>query len=221
MSSSPQGKFKAKPLKSLRAVENLAGVWYTAKNFLEATLKDFLRHELDELKQNKVRAIALGVCFAVLLIFWATDDSSGGEEIILEDEPPLTKDLPVKVLPVEKSPDGVTLVLGANADELFIGDPFAGEERPKPPSKINPPPLVTSALIQPPPVAQTKQPKERIILTGTAISGEVKTAMFLRDKETLFLTVGEEIGGKKISDISAEFVTFEDGQRVYLQKELR
>ena len=184
-------------------------------------MKDFLRHELDELKQNKVRAIALGVCFVVLLIFWATDDSSGGEEIILDDKPPLTKDLPVKVLPVEKSPDGVTLVLGANADELFIGDPFAGEERPKPPSKINPPPLVTSALIQPPPVVQPQQPKERIILTGTAISGEVKTAMFLRDKETLFLTVGEEIGGKKISDISAEFVTFEDGQRVYLQKELR
>ena len=185
-------------------------------------MKDFLRHELDELKQNKVRAIALGVCFVVLLIFWATDDSSGGEEIIL-DEPPLTKDLPVKVLPVEKSPDGVTLVLGANADELFIGDPFAGEDKPEPPSQVTPP-HVPSILIQPPPVEQPKQPKqpkERIILTGTAISGEVKTAMFLRDKETLFLTVGEEIGGKKISDISAEFVTFEDGQRVYLQKELR
>ncbi|MBQ3442065.1 MAG: hypothetical protein IJG33_02340 [Selenomonadaceae bacterium] len=183
-------------------------------------MKDFIRHELDELKQNKVRAIALGVCFVVLLIFLVTDDSSGGEEIILDDEPPLTKDLPVKVLPVEKSPDGVTLVLGANADELFIGDPFAGEERPKPQPKpvVAPvPPIV----IQPPPVAQLKQPKERIILTGTAISGEVKTAMFLRDKETLFLTVGEEIGGKIISDISAEFVTFEDGQRVYLQKELR
>ena len=186
-------------------------------------MKDFIRHELEELKQNKVRAIALGVCFVVLLIFWATDDSSGGEEIILEDEPPLTKDLPVKVLPVEKSPDGVTLVLGANADELFIGDPFAGEDKPEPPSQVTPP-HVPSILIQPPPVEQPKQPKQpkdRIILTGTAISGEIKTAMFLRDKETLFLTVGEEIGGKIISDISAEFVTFEDGQRVYLQKELR
>lgn len=182
-------------------------------------MKDFLRHEFDELKRNKVRAIALGVCFVVLLIFWATDDSSGGEEIILDDKPPLTKDLPVKVLPVEKSPDGVTLVLGADADELIIGDPFAGEDKPKPPPQDTPP-HVPSILIQtPPPVAQ--QPKERIILTGTAISGEVKAAMFLRDKKTLFLTVGEEIGGKIISDISAEFVTFEDGQRVYLQKELR
>ena len=184
-------------------------------------MKDFLRHELDELKQNKVRAIALGVCFVVLLIFWATDDSSSGEEIILEDEPPLTKDLPVKVLPVEKSPDDVTLVLGANADELFIGDPFAGEDKPEPQPKPVVAPLPPIVIQPPPPVAQTEQPKERIILTGTAISGEVKTAMFLRDKETLFLTVGEEIGGKIISDISAEFVTFEDGQRVYLQKELR
>ncbi|MBD3879552.1 MAG: hypothetical protein SR1Q5_07705 [Quinella sp. 1Q5] len=185
-------------------------------------MKDFLRHELDELKQNKVRAIALGVCFVVLLIFWATDDSSSGEEIILDDKPPLTKDLPVRVLPVEKSSNGVTLVLGANADELLIGDPFAGEDKPKPQPKTVVAP-VPPTVIQPPPppVAQPQQPKERIILTGTAISGEVKTAMFLRDKETLFLTVGEEIGGKKISDISAEFVTFEDGQRVYLQKELR
>ena len=184
-------------------------------------MKDFLRHELEELKQNKVRAIALGVCFVVLLIFWATDEDSGGEEIALDEPPPLTKDLPVKVLPVEKSPDGVTLVLGANADELFIGDPFAGEDKPKPPSKINPPP-VPPIVIQPPqPIAQIEQPRERIILTGTAISGEVKTAMFLRGKETLFLTVGEEVGGKKISDITAEFVAFEDGQRIYLQKELR
>ena len=185
-------------------------------------MKDFLRHELEELKQNKVRVIALIVCFVAVLVFWIIDDSFSSEEIILNDEPPLTKDLPVKVLPVEKSPDGVTLVIGADADELFIGDPFAGEDKPKTTSQVTPP-LVPHILIQPPPqpITQPEQPKERIILTGTAISGEVKMAMFLRDKETLFLTVGEEVGGKKISDISAEFVTFEDGERVYLQKELR
>ncbi len=184
-------------------------------------LKKILQHELDELKQNKIRVIALGVCFVVVLIFWISEDDSGGEEIILNDEPPLTKDLPVKPLPVDKSSDGVKIVLGANADELFIGDPFAGEEKPKPPPKpvVAPvPPIV----IQPPPqLVEQPKPKEKIILTGTAISGESKTAMFLRGKETLFLKVGEEIGGKVISDISVDFVAFEDGQRVYLQKELR
>lgn len=187
-------------------------------------LKQFLQHELNELKENKIRAIALSACFVVVLFFWIGDDSSDGEEIILNEEPPpLTKDLPVKVLPVEKNPDGVTIVLGADADELFIDDPFAGEEKPKPappspkPVTVEPVPPV---IIQPPPKIP-EQTKEKIILTGTAISGDNKTAMFLRGKETLFLTIGEEIGGKKISDISVDFVTFEDGGRVYLQKELR
>lgn len=187
-------------------------------------LKKFLNREVEELKQNKIRAIALGVCFVVLLIFWLTDDGSSGEEIVLMEKPPATKDLPVKPLPVEKSPDGVTRVLGANADALFIGDPFAGEEKPKP----QPPPKVIAPappiVIQPPPLPPPQEKpvilKEKIILTGTAISGNVKTAMFLRDKETLFKTVGEEIGGKKISDINPDFVTFEDGGRVYLQKDL-
>jgi len=57
-------------------------------------------------------------------------------------------------------------------------------------------------------------------LTGTAISGENKIAMFLRGNETLFLTIGEEIGGRKISDITPDFVTFEDGAKVFFQKEL-
>lgn len=189
-------------------------------------LKKFLQGELNELKENKIRATALGVCFIVVLFFWISDDGSDNEEIILNEKPPpITKDLPVKVLPIEKSLDGVTIVLGANADELFIGDPFAGEEKTKP---ATPPPKVViepapPVVIQPPPQPEqlVEQPKEKIILTGTAISGDNKTAMFLRGNETLFLTIGEEVGGKKISDISPDFVTFEDGERVYLQKELR
>ena len=91
-------------------------------------LKRFLSHELEELKENKIRAGALGACVIILLIFWATIDDSGGEEIILTDKPTVTKDLPIKALKVEKSPDGVTKVLGANADALLISDPFAVEE---------------------------------------------------------------------------------------------
>ena len=191
-------------------------------------LKEILRRELDELKQNKIRVIALAVCFILLLIFWIADDSSDGEEIALNEEPPpLTKDLPVKVLPVPKSPDGVKKVMGANADRLFIGDPFEVEEEIKP---APPPPIIQeptpplpkvpapSIVIEPKPEPVIEQPKEKIILTGTAISGENKTAMFLRGNETVFLTVGEEIGGRKISDITPDFVTFEDGGRIYFQK---
>ena len=181
-------------------------------------LKKFLQRELEELKQNKVRAIALGVCLLILLIFLISDDS-GGEEIILnETPPPVTKDLPAVNLPAEKLSDGVTLVLGANAEKLFIGDPFAGKEKPKPPPKtVEFPPIV----IQPPPQEKPVKLEEKIILTGTAISGEKKLAMFLRGKETLFLTIGEEIGGKKIFDISPDFVTFEGGEKFFIQKELK
>ena len=200
------------------------------KNFRRLqTLDEFkkiLSHELDEIKRDKIRIIALLVCMAVLLIFWATDDSSDGEEIALDDPPPLTKDLPVKQLPVTKSPDGVTKVLGANADALFIGDPFAFEEKPKPSPPPTPPQPLPEVpeppvVIQPTPEPKAEPPKEPITLTGTAISGNSKTAMFLRGKETLFLTVGEEIDGRRIVDITPEFVTFADGERVYLQKELR
>ena len=191
-------------------------------------LKKLLSRELDELKQHKVRAIALGVCLVVLLIVGTLDDGSGGEEIILVDAPPVTKDLPVKPLPVTKSPDGVTIVLGANADALFIGDPFAGEEKPKPapqPPPQPPPPLPTipppQVVIQPPaPTPQIEQPKETLALTGTAISGDNKTAMILRGNETLFLTIGDVIDGRRIVDITPDFVTLDDGERIYLQKGL-
>lgn len=188
--------------------------------------KNILQREIDELKQNKVRAISLAVCFVVLLIFWLTDDNSAGEEIALNepttvvDTPPATKDLPVVNLPVEKSSDGVTRVLGANAEPLFVGDPFAGKEKPKPtPPKVVLPPIPPAAP-QPPQPSAPPTPQEKFTLTGIAISGSNKIAMFLRGKETLFLTVGEEIGGKKISDITPDFVTFDGGERLFIQKGL-
>lgn len=186
-------------------------------------VKEILRRELAELKQNKIRVLALAACFIVLLIFWITDDGTTEEEILVVETPsaPVTKDLPVKVLPAAKTPEGVKIVLGANADRLFIGDPFAGEEKPKPTPP--PPPLPKIPAAPPPPIVlepPPETPAEKIILMGTAISGANKTAMFLRGNETLFLTIGEEIGGRKISDITPDFVTFEDGTRIYFQKEL-
>ena len=103
-------------------------------------LKRILARELDELKQNKIRVVALAACLVVLLIFWVADNDSDGEEIILTEEPPITKDFPVKVLPPQKSSDGVKIVLGANADALFIGDPFAVEEKEIPAPQPEPPP---------------------------------------------------------------------------------
>lgn len=188
-------------------------------------LKNFLSRELDELKQNKIRVTALAVCLVVLIIFWLGEDDSG-EEINLAEQkpaPPVTKDLPVKPIPTPQIDNGVTIVLGADADALNIADPFAGEEKPKPPPKIATPPPTPQIVLQPPPTPKPEpkpESKEKIILTGTAVSGDIKTAMFLRGKQTIFLTVGDEIGGKKILNITPDCVTLEGNVRVFLQKEL-
>lgn len=172
-------------------------------------LKKWLSRELEEIKRDKFQIIALVIFVIVAVIFWLADYMSRGEDLALNEPttsaPPATKDLPVKNLPVVQSVDGVTIVLGADAKPLFIADPFAGAEKPKPVTKtVAPPPIV----FQPP---EIPKPQESIVLTGTAISGENKTAMFLRGKETIFLTVGDEIDGRKISDITSDFVRFADG----------
>ena len=197
-------------------------------NELKDKLAEWFRRDFDELKKDKVRVIAVAVFLVILVAFKLTDDGPDVEEIDL-DSPPLTKDLPVQKLPAKvpaqkpESLDGVKIVLGANSEPLYVGDPFAAPPKPKPAPKVEPPPKIElppipSPQIQLPP--QPSAPKEKIVLTGTAISATNKTAMFLRDKKTEFLTVGEEIGGRIISDITPEFVTFKDGTRLYLQKEL-
>ena len=192
-------------------------------------LKKFFEREIDELKRNKIRTIALIVCAVVLLIFGAIDDS-GGEEISLNEpakvdnhaakvdnpsaktETPVTKDLPVKTLPVTKNFNGVTIVAGADADDLIVADPFAVTKKIKQPPPMKQPPI--QIPIQP----QIPKETKKFFLTGTAISGNVKTAMFLREKETLFLTIGDEINGKVIVNITPDFVTFADGERVFVQR---
>ncbi len=182
-------------------------------------LKKFWQRELDEIKQNKLRVAAM-IAVAVFAIIF--DDSSRGEEIDLStpiaEAPPVTNDLPVKVLNVEKNSDGVKIVPGANPDALIVADPFAGRKKLEPPPKVvapieNIPPIE----IPPQPTIAPQQnvqpkPREKIFLTGTAISGNVKTAMILRDKETLFLTIGDEIDGRRIVDITTDAVTFDDGE---------
>lgn len=191
---------------------------------LKAKLMEFLRRDLDELRKNKTRTIALVACFFGLLIYAWEPEGSNVEEIDLNQ--PVTKDFPVQKLPdkpaqMPETFNGVKIVLGASNEELHIADPFAGIEKPKPePPKVELPKIPPPSQPVQPPQVQPSAPKEKITLTGTAISGDNKTAMFLRGKQTIFVTVGEEIGGRIIYDISPDFVTFADGARLYLQKEL-
>lgn len=203
---------------------------------LKELFEKFLRRELAELRQNKIRTIALAVSFvAVTILYFVFNDDA--EEIDLSDPPPVTKDLPVQKLhdkkisaQVPESPDGVKIVLGATTDELFIDDPFQGKEKPLPPKKVDLPPIPPPSPIQQPiqpspqPIQQPPskvEPKEKIFLTGTAVSVDNKTAMFLRGEKNFFRSVGEEVDGRIISDITPDFVTFTDGTRVFITKELK
>ena len=173
-------------------------------------LKRFLRRELDEISRHAFRVSIIAACAVFGLIFLILDETSRGEEIALNQPTPApaTSDLPVKPLPTVKSVDGVTPVLGADASPLIVSDPFAGAQKPKSAPKVAAPILPTIPNPTPP---TAPAPQESITLTGTALSGNFKTAMFLRGKETLFLTIGDEIGGRKISDITRDAVIFADG----------
>ena len=200
-------------------------------------LKKFLQSEVDELKQNKIRAIALGVCFFVVVVIWAGENFSRGDEIALNDPPPVatvntppttaTKDLPLTSLPAGNNLDGVTELIGANTEPLNVTDPFAAEEKsePKPtapPATVEPiPPAQIQPLPAAPPAPTPPKPREQIILIGTAISGTDKTAMLQLGKQTMFFSVGDVIDGRRIIDIGTDFVTLDDGETLRLQKELK
>lgn len=74
------------------------------------------------------------------------------------------------------------------------------------------------------PVAQEPpEPAEKFILRGTAIHGDNKTALIQKiipDEnsidDTLILKTGDVIGGRRVVDISADSVTFDDGAQLRL-----
>ena len=202
-------------------------------------MKKFFESQLEEIRENKIRFGLLVIALVVTIIF-AVADSLGGEEIELE---------PKQVAQVEKNSstvekisvpqknssasDNVTVVIGANSEEIFVADPF---KNPVPPKKEKPvevpaqiekvepvekklPPAVEERIVPPAEVDAPKPPEVKFILRGVAL-GEVKTAFIEKvvsgKVETLFLSVGDSVGGKKILDITEDFVILEGNERLEL-----
>lgn len=189
-------------------------------------MKDFLKSQLDEIRQNKLRIGLLTVIFLGTIIFAAVDFESG-EEIKL-DEPkknlPATENLPAKNIPVTS--EKVKAVIGADVEEVYIHDPFYN---PAPPAKKVEVPVKVEEKVLPPvepvivpqPVKEEpKPPEEKFILKATAL-GETKTALIekiVEDKvETLFLTIGDKIGDKTISEIENNFIKFDDDSTMMIE----
>ena len=190
---------------------------------LKKFFRDFLKDEIDELKQHKYRFFALVVSLLVSLSLIFTEDSGETIEVSnstkIEESSDTTdkngietdkKTANKKVISVKKDKNNsngekVVAVLGANSDELYIGDPFQSDE--EKPAKIQqktpenvvipqqvpiiPPqlsPIPDQTLDLPPIPSVTpiitevatepvKIPEKEFILTGTAINFNQKSAI--------------------------------------------
>ena len=230
-------------------------------------MKDFLKAQLDEIRENKLRFGLLVVALFAAIIFAVTDSFERGEEIDLAapqkisqadttntraDLVPAQSDS-AKKLPAEnpvaasdeftttsknlKAANGnIKAVIGANADEIYIYDPFKNPN-PAPEKKVDPPkvevpvkaeektskPVEPVIVIQPAPEvpATPKPPEVKFVLHGTAL-GENKVALVQKISEgkvleILFLKIGDKLNGKKIADIAEKFLTFDDGSSMYFE----
>lgn len=192
-------------------------------------LKNFWQNELKEIQENKFRFAGLCICFLAAAGLLLTDDE-GGEEIILNETPaPVettenvdasTKIIAVKSSATSDADKNIKIVIGANSDDLFVGDPFK-----VPPKEKVKPAEIPTAIIAPPVAQLPTLPTEKFILRGTAIIGNNKTALIQKiiggDKKTtdenLILGIGDRLNGKKIIDIATDSVILEDGETLYLE----
>ena len=198
-------------------------------------LKNFWQKDLNELKENPLRFGGLLICFIAAVMLFFSDDG-GGEQINISENPapaetvekPATVANNTKIITVKNAKNSsadknITVVLGANSEEIIVHDPFKIPQK----EKIDTPPPVEIPTVQPaiiPPVAQEPpKPSEKFILRGTAIVGDNKSALIQiisNDKnssaENLILEIGDTLGGKTIIDISQDFLTFDDGEILFI-----
>ena len=187
-------------------------------------LKIFLKSELKEIHENKLRFAALIILLLAVVIL-SFNNTDSGEEIILTAPPPAeTSNAEQKIIPVANT--NITAVIGANSGDLYVYNPFKVEpkfelepvEIPTPEPEIIQLPDIP---ILPPPVAQ-ELPKsiEKFILRGTAIIGENKSALIQKSanssEENLILNIGDTLQGKIIIDIAQDSLTFNDGTKLFL-----
>ena len=198
------------------------------------TIKKFFLREKEEIAKNKVR---VGILIGSLVIgIFALIDFDDGEEINLSEAPPPVAEEKIsadKTIPdaVEISNENVTAVIGANAEKLFVRDPFKVEEKiPEPElaeKKVEPPKaqeILPQQIFSPSPPQKNSQPAEpedKFVLTGTAITSSGNTALVQQFKGknlsgTLILSVGDTLKGRRITSITENYLTLDGGEKIYI-----
>ena len=183
-------------------------------------LEKFWQDNLNEIRENKIRFTAVCICFVVAVVLFLTDDS-GGEEIVLTESPQLETvevaeniNVNEKIITVKNAADSVAnenikVVLGANSQDLFVHDPF------KVPPKEKVEPVEIPAVVIVPPVAQVQI--EKFILRGTVIVGINKSALVQRGEENFIVEIGDNLDGKIITRIEKDFLTLDDGTKIFVE----
>lgn len=218
-------------------------------------LKDFFRvfwqNELEEIKKNKIRVVAL-IIFSLAATFFMLSDEEE-QQIILEDNPKIEQVeknekvsssknvITVRKDNSESEPESkeknISVVIGANSDELYIGDPFAIEEEvevamkkevteipatppqlpqlPQIPDQLPPIPLQIPVL---PEISSASA--EDFILTGTAIGvnknaivKKISTIQGKTQEEEIIVEIGDYVQGRQIVDITDESLIFKDNEK--------
>ena len=153
------------------------------------------------------------------MIIIAALDFETGEEIQLD-----AQDKSVSSTQIAVTSDSVKPLIGASSDEIFIQDPFKvaaqidNFESLEDDEKILPPVPIPPVIFETPKV-EDKVPTAEVILQGIAVA-EDSTALFKKifggKVETLFLKIGDKVNDKIIVEIGQNFVTLEDGEKIFI-----
>ena len=205
--------------------------------------KNFLEREREEIEKHKVR-IGLIIFLAVAAIIFSFSDFGDNEENISVDTSQVEennsaekisnteKATDKKISTVQKVTDeNIISVVGANAETLFVKDPFQVaeveeiekvekavevEEEKNIPATEKFYPQVT---VNQPSQQKNSAVEEKFVLSGTAIGDTQRTALVQHYKGnkiegTLFLQVGDRLKGKKVVEITEDAVILEGGEKI-------
>ena len=217
-------------------------IFWRAKKFFEVEIlneliKNFLEREFAEIEKNKFRIAGIIFLVAFGIVFIAKDYFGNGEENISTENARIEdKNISAEKIPDQKnneiqkvSDQNITKIIGANADLIYLNNPFKMPEvadiEEVEEEKISETEEKTAPVVivqKPEPKKNSSPPteEEKFILAGTAISENKKTALFehysgKKFEGTLFLKVGDNLNGKFITEIGEDIVILSNGEKLY------
>ena len=217
-------------------------IFWRAKKFFEVEIlneliKNFLEREFAEIEKNKFRIAGIIFLVAFGIVFIAKDYFGNEEENISTETARIEdKNISAEKIPDQKnnevqkvSDQNITKIIGANADLIYLNNPFKMPEvadiEEVEEEKISETEEKTAPVVivqKPEPKKNSSPPtdEEKFILAGTAISENKKTALFehysgKKFEGTLFLKVGDNLNGKFITEIGEDIVILSNGEKLY------